>query len=226
MEFDIPMPTWDELLRQKRIQDIFEEPDRRVVEFIERHPEPCRALDMGCGTGRHAVCLAERGFNVIASDLSRHGLRLTAAILDKKGLSARLICNDMAALPFKAGSFGMVLSIHTLYHQRLAGMRRSMVQMRDVMSPGAAALMTFNSTKSDSYGQGAEIEAHTFVHESGDEAGVAHHYLDKPRLLALVSPFEIAGIDLVEEDLEYETGTEKRRVKEHHAHWWVTLPKR
>lgn len=213
------------MFRQHRIQGIFEKPAGRVVEFIERRSDVRRALDLGCGTGRHTVCLAERGFEVVASDLSPYGLRLTAAVLDKKGLSARLVCCDMAALPFRPDSFDLVLSIDTLYHQTLSGMQRSMAQLHHAMTPGAAALFTFNSTKTDSYGEGRETESHTFVHESGDEAGLPHHYLDEPRLLDLLRPFRVEDTELVEEDMEYETGTDKRRVREHHAHWWVSVTK-
>jgi SAM-dependent methyltransferase len=219
------MPTWDELFRQHRIQEIFEEPDKRIVEFVDRHGDTRRALDLGCGTGRHTICLAERGLQVVASDLSREGLRLTAAVLAQKGLSALLICNDMAALPFKPGTFDLVLSVHTLYHQTIKGMQRSMAQIEEAMAPGAAGLLTFNSTETDSCGHGAEIEPFTFVPDSGDEAGVPHHYLDEPRLLELLRPFRIADLELAREDMEYETGTNKCLVKEHHAHWWVTLEK-
>ncbi|MGH3995293.1 MAG: class I SAM-dependent methyltransferase, partial [Pseudonocardiaceae bacterium] len=30
-----------------------------------------RVLDVGCGTGRHAVALAQRGFDVVGVDVSR-----------------------------------------------------------------------------------------------------------------------------------------------------------
>jgi SAM-dependent methyltransferase len=37
--------------------------------------EPGRALDLGCGNGRHAMWLAERGWNVTAVDFSAEALR-------------------------------------------------------------------------------------------------------------------------------------------------------
>jgi ubiquinone/menaquinone biosynthesis C-methylase UbiE len=46
-------------------------------EFVERHcPTPGRVIDLGCGTGRVAVPLAQRGHAVTAVDLSAEMLRL------------------------------------------------------------------------------------------------------------------------------------------------------
>ena len=53
-----------------RIQEIFEEPDRRVVEFIERHGRVCRALDLGCATGRSVFELARFCDHVTGIDFS------------------------------------------------------------------------------------------------------------------------------------------------------------
>lgn len=47
--------------------------DARVREVVEPLP-PGRALDLACGTGRHALALARRGWAVTAVDFSRSGL--------------------------------------------------------------------------------------------------------------------------------------------------------
>jgi 2-polyprenyl-3-methyl-5-hydroxy-6-metoxy-1,4-benzoquinol methylase len=49
------------------------------VDFVERELAADRAkriLDIGCGTGRHAVELAKRGYRVTGFDLSEGQLRL------------------------------------------------------------------------------------------------------------------------------------------------------
>jgi len=43
------------------------------VDFIEKemhHRKNARILDVGCGTGRHAIELAKRGYSVVGIDLS------------------------------------------------------------------------------------------------------------------------------------------------------------
>ncbi|VGO23120.1 class I SAM-dependent methyltransferase [Pontiella sulfatireligans] len=45
--------------------------DFNLVEVVSRRPvQPCRTLDIGCGTGNNAVWLAQQGFDVIGFDLS------------------------------------------------------------------------------------------------------------------------------------------------------------
>lgn len=46
--------------------------DFNLTEVVARHAvRPCRALDIGCGTGDNAIWLAHQGFDVVACDLSK-----------------------------------------------------------------------------------------------------------------------------------------------------------
>jgi malonyl-CoA O-methyltransferase len=65
-------------------------------------------LDVGCGTGRHAVRLAAAGAVVTAVDFSPE--MLAHARRKAGGLPVELIVHDLAeALPFAAGSFDRVV---------------------------------------------------------------------------------------------------------------------
>jgi len=61
---------YDESLAGTPLLDL----DRR---FVERHcPTPARVIDLGCGTGRVAIPLAQLGYRVTAVDLSEEMLRV------------------------------------------------------------------------------------------------------------------------------------------------------
>jgi len=47
---------------------------------------PCLALDMGCGGGRNALYLAERGFEVVAVDHNPNALAALRGIVEAEGL--------------------------------------------------------------------------------------------------------------------------------------------
>ncbi len=49
--------------------------------------EPCDVLDMGCSTGRNALYLARRGFNVTAIDNNANAVKSLETIVEREGLS-------------------------------------------------------------------------------------------------------------------------------------------
>ncbi len=78
------MADWDE--RYSRGEHIINEPLPLLARVVETLA-PGRALDVACGAGRHAVFLAERGWQVTAVDASRVGIELTKARTRERGVS-------------------------------------------------------------------------------------------------------------------------------------------
>jgi SAM-dependent methyltransferase len=59
-----------------------------------RLPEGGTILDMGCGTGRHAVALAKLGFRVTGVDISHSMLTVARTRAEKAGVTVRWIESD------------------------------------------------------------------------------------------------------------------------------------
>ena len=77
--------------------------------------EGLRVLDMGCGTGRHTLWLAQAGAEVTGIDFSE--AMLAKAHEKTQGYSIDLIVHDLyQRLPFEAGQFDMVVSGLVLEH--------------------------------------------------------------------------------------------------------------
>ena len=83
------MNQWYEQLFQnysnKYDTEVFTQGTMGECDFIEKeidHNQSIRVLDIGCGTGRHAIELAKRGYSVTAVDLSE-------AMIDKAREKAR-----------------------------------------------------------------------------------------------------------------------------------------
>ena len=70
-----------------------------------------KALDLGCGAGRHARQLASRGMNVTGLDLSEASIR-TARAFEHRQL--RFACHDMRR-PFGSGAFDYVFNLFTSF---------------------------------------------------------------------------------------------------------------
>jgi ubiquinone/menaquinone biosynthesis C-methylase UbiE len=70
-----------------------------------------RILEVGAGTGRISIPLMERGANLIGCDLSAKML----ARQREKYPSARLAQSDAVFLPFPAGYFDAILTVHVMH---------------------------------------------------------------------------------------------------------------
>lgn len=76
--------------------------------FIELLPPPRRVLDVGCGEGRLARLLTERGYTVTGVDGS------PTIVASAEGFAEVLVA-DAAALPFPDASFPLVLAFMSLH---------------------------------------------------------------------------------------------------------------
>ena len=91
--------------------------EREAARFIEAlvrelRPRPGSAmLDLGCGAGRHARCLASKGFSVTGLDLSRHSIREASRA---EGPLLRFVQGDMRE-PFGDAQFDYVLNLFTSF---------------------------------------------------------------------------------------------------------------
>jgi ubiquinone/menaquinone biosynthesis C-methylase UbiE len=97
------------------------------------------ALDLGCGTGRHSVWLAEGGAAVTAVDLSEGML---AQARQKPGMDkVRFIQHDLTQpLPLNAASFDLVVSGLVLEH--IPDPRNFFEQIHRMLKPGGRAVVS------------------------------------------------------------------------------------
>lgn len=83
------------------------------VEFIEKelnHDKNCKILDIGCGTGRHAIELTRRDYKVTGVDLSENMLAKASEKASNAGFEIDFKVADARNLPFK-GEFDLVIML-------------------------------------------------------------------------------------------------------------------
>ena len=96
-----------------------------AIEALAKELSDCSSvLEVGVGTGRLAVPLMERGFEIVGVDLSRKMLDQSRA----KGLE-RLVLGDVCRLPLRRKSIDAVLAVHVLH---------LIESLRDVLAEAAA----------------------------------------------------------------------------------------
>ena len=105
-------------------------------------PQAGRALDLGCGPGRHAIALASRGFTVTAVDLSAFHLAKAKEHVATAGLVIELLRADMRAF-VRPDSFDLALSLFTSfgYFDAAEDDLRVLQNVHQSLRPGGALVM-------------------------------------------------------------------------------------
>lgn len=171
-----PLPALDEVVR------IFNE---NGCEFI---------LDLGCGSGRHALHLAKAGFSVLGADISLTGLKLAHDWSQKEATNIPLAQIDMrVGLPFATSVFDGVFSAQVIHHARLDQIRTTISEIHRILQPGGLAFISVAARK-DEGGLFEEIEPATFVPQTGSEAGLPHHIFTEKDLQYEFLTFEVIEI--------------------------------
>jgi len=141
--FDAHAPVYDE--------NVFTKNTVAEVEFLieELGISPgASILDVGCGTGRHAIELARRGYAVTGLDLSAEMLARAAEAARSAGVRVEWVRADATSFSFPAkfdaalclceGAFGLLGQQDDPIEQPLAILRN----IAHALKPGAKALFT------------------------------------------------------------------------------------
>lgn len=102
------MRPWYEILfnnyGEKYDQEIFTQGTTGECDFIEQelqHDKSLQIIDVGCGTGRHAIELSKRGYKVTGIDLSAAQLAKAREKAEKEAQKIDFLQHDARNLPFK-----------------------------------------------------------------------------------------------------------------------------
>ncbi len=111
----------DEIYRKMPQEDIpwnIAEPPKALVELIEGGKvRTCKAIDLGCGTGNHAIYLASKGFDVTGVDISPTAIRIAEENAKKKGVRCYFIVADVLGdLKEVKGTFDFAYDWELLHH--------------------------------------------------------------------------------------------------------------
>lgn len=101
-----------------------------------------KVLDIGCGTGLVAKELADRGYDVTGLDIMPEAL-----IFCKQRGIKNIIKGDILNLPFKEGSFDIVLCLDMLYHQKVNDDEKALKEAFRIIAPGGKIIVTSCANK-------------------------------------------------------------------------------
>ena len=117
-------------------------PPPALVDLVESgRVTPCRAVDLGCGAGNHAVWLALQGFDVTGLELSAAAVARAQALAQAKGAACRFAVVDLLepGTSFDA-CFDFAYDWLVLHHVFPADRPRYAANVHRMLRPGALYL--------------------------------------------------------------------------------------
>lgn len=156
-----------------------------------------KILDLGCGTGRHTIYFAEKGFEVYGFDLSSYAVKRAEERLKEKGLTAHLTVLDMRKnFPYKDEFFDAIVTIRVIHHARLRIIKKSIAEIERTLKKGGyfyADVPSRSRNLRDESLKQKIVEPGTRVPLGGPEEGILHHDFTEKRNSQSVERFRNSG---------------------------------
>lgn len=90
-------------------------PRQELVELVASGAlRPCRAIDLGCGTGANAIFLAQHGFEVTGVDFAPAGIEKATRAAADAGVAVDFVVDDLTDLRHTRGPFEFLLDYGVL----------------------------------------------------------------------------------------------------------------
>ncbi len=90
-------------------------PREELVQLVEsRRITPCRAIDLGCGTGSNAIFLAQHGFDVTGVDYAASAIEKARRKADAAKVAVEFIEDDLTRLRKVKGTFDFLVDYGAL----------------------------------------------------------------------------------------------------------------
>lgn len=190
---------WDKIYRDQGEVQFDVLPTVIAAADIFKNNNCKRIMDLGCGTGRHSIYLAQQGFKVYATDISETGLETTKLKAEKLNLNnIEFKQHDMRDISFDNDFFDGILCLWTTGHGTLEDSCKNVYEIYRVLRPDGIVVIDYVSIDDEHYGRGLEIEKDTFINNVEGEENIPHHYSTIGELEDLYSNFrqiEIKPID-------------------------------
>ncbi|MGD9646784.1 MAG: class I SAM-dependent methyltransferase [Pirellulales bacterium] len=166
---------WNESYRDGNLPWDTGRPSTELQAVVRRGAiEPCRALELGCGTGTNSVWLAQHGFEVTGVDVAPLAVERAEERARAAGVRASFLVGDVLELPKLDGPFAFFFD-RGCYHavRRGAAERYAPAVARQLAAGGRGLILAGNAREPHEPGPPVVTEE-----ELRAELGLAFEILD------------------------------------------------
>lgn len=100
-------------------------------------------LDVGCGWGRWMISAARAGYRPVGIDVKLDALQAARRVMKAHNIEGHVVVADLAALPFKPGTFDCVFSYSVVQHVHKSRAAAFVAEVARVLKRNGAALVEF-----------------------------------------------------------------------------------
>jgi SAM-dependent methyltransferase len=108
---------------------------------IKGRIEPCKAITLGCGTGRETIYLGKKGFDVRGVDFSSIAIKKARRNARAAGVDIEFIVDDLTNLQFVEGVFDLITDFGALNDMSQESRDSYMENVLPLTHPGSQYLM-------------------------------------------------------------------------------------
>ncbi|EJP6470955.1 class I SAM-dependent methyltransferase [Clostridium sporogenes] len=180
-------------------------PDENVIKFMNKsfreNRNNIKVLDLGCGSGRNTVALAEEGFQVYACDYSKDCVEITKKRCEKiKAPKVEIKQNSNIDIPIEDDMLDSVVACGSLFYNNLQNRKVMMNNIIRVLKKGGIFWSNWRTIEDSMYNKGKEIEKNFYILDDDGREGLAYYFATIEELKQLYSyaGFKIYNIEKLE----------------------------
>ena len=115
------------------------QPPGQLIELVETGKiTPCRAVDLGCGTGNYAIWLASKGFEVTGIDFSKNAIEMARKLAERGNANCLFMVEDLTVSDFIAHTEYEFAFDWEVLHHVFPGERDTYIgNVAKILQPGA-----------------------------------------------------------------------------------------
>ncbi len=157
-------------------------------------------LDLACGGGRNAHYLAQRGYKVYGVDFAQSAVKFCKKRFERFNLSGTFKQGTMDSIPFRDDFFSGIICVAALDHVTVECAKRSLAEMRRVLSLDGVMLLTFDHPKQDEdiIHEAEELSDGTLKYIQGDYIGMLFRRYSDKEIKSLVGEQHIISFNHTE----------------------------
>jgi ubiquinone/menaquinone biosynthesis C-methylase UbiE len=154
------------------------------LELLDSCCKTGRLLDAGCGSGKYAIPLRMRGFDVVAVDVSPNALKMAGKSIASRRLDIELLAANVYQMPFSDSSFDVIWCYGVLQHLLLKEREAAISEFLRLLKNGGLLFIEVLGEEDMRFGS-SEVERNTFSRKNG----IVYHYFSKSELEELLGKF-------------------------------------